>query len=377
MQDLGTRELVVVGGGLVGLAVGLGAARFGADVLVLDADDGAFRAARGNFGLVWAQSKGARGRDYAVWTRRAVADWKALETELIDLAGVETHFRTGLGLHLCLGEAEFEKRRRLIDKVAGYSLPDGGPRMIRREEVTEILPGVGPEVTGASVSTLDGDCHSLALYRGLSIAFGKAGGELLTNAPVTSIASAGNGYRVTAGRRVVRADRVLLAAGLAINTLARPLGFPDIVRPQRGQILVTERTRPFLPVVTSDLRQTPEGSALIGDTKEEAGFDDRSSREGIAYLARRAVRLFPALSGARVVRSWAALRVLTADGDPVYDESPTHPGIFVAATHSGVTLAPAHRGPLAQWILRGQKPPEFKAFTASRFAREPVNQQQH
>lgn len=366
MKDLGTWDIVVVGGGLVGMAAALGMARDGARVLILDASDTSFRASRGNFGLVWAQSKGANSRDYAVWTRNAIANWPALQDELHALSGVDTHYENGLGLHLCLGAAEFEKRAEMIGRVAAHDLPGDDVHMIDRHDLAEIMPGIGPEVTGASVSSLDGACHSLSLYRGLSLASQQAGATLMSNIAVKAIVPEDAGYRVAARGLCARADRVLIAAGLATNDLARPFGFGAIVRPQKGQILVTERSAPVLPRLTSGLRQTSEGTILIGDTKEEA-CEDRSTGAGMRQLASRAVRLFPAIGGLRVVRSWAALRVLTPDGHPVYDESPSHPGIFVATTHSGVTLAPAHRGPLAQWILNGQKPPEFASFTAQRF----------
>lgn len=340
----------------------------GASVVVFDAGDGAFRASRGNFGLVWAQSKGANNRSYATWTRRAVSDWPDLEVELEEITGLNTHYRSGPGVHICLTEKEFAARSRLVEQIKRHDLPGDDTRMIDREELTELLPGVGEGVAGASVSSLDGDCHSLSLYRALAEGFVRAGGRLLANEPVRSIVPLGPGYLVTSEETRLHADKVLIAAGLATNALAEPLGFPEMVRPQKGQILVSERTTPFMPLVASGIRQTPEGTVLIGDTKEDAaGTDDRSRVEGIRALATRAAAIYPRLRSVRIVRSWAALRVLTQDGDPVYDESPTHPGVFVATTHSGVTLAPVHRGLLAQWILHGQRPVELPAFTAQRF----------
>jgi glycine/D-amino acid oxidase-like deaminating enzyme len=366
MEDLGTYDLVVVGGGLVGSAAALGALRLGASVIVFDAGD-ASRASRGNFGLVWAQSKGARGAEYGIWAQRAVMDWPTFRDELLELSGTDIELRQTGGLQLCLSEREFEERSLLIGKIQSYALPRNDARMIRRKEVREMLPGIGTDVVGASFSSTDGDCHSLALYRSLLLAFVRSGGSLLSDQAVEEILPEGNRFRVRTVNCSVRAEKVLIAAGLATNRLARPFGFPDFVFGQRGQILVTERLSPILSVVTSGLRQLSEGTVLIGDTKEE-GEGDYSTLAGIKYLAARAIRTLPAIAAARIVRSWAALRVLTPDGDPVYDESPTHPGIFVAATHSGVTLAPAHRGPLAQWIVNGQKPPEFRAFRAARFA---------
>ncbi|SCM67516.1 NAD(P)/FAD-dependent oxidoreductase [Donghicola eburneus] len=370
MEDLGIFDVIVIGGGLVGTAAALGMASDRARVLIFDGDDGSFRASRGNFGLVWAQSKGANNRDYATWTRRAVADWPMLEQEVKALSGVDTAHKMGNGVHICLDESEHLTRARMVEKMAAHGLPHDDTRMIDASELRAMFPGVGPDAVSASTSSVDGACHSLALYRGLAASAQAAGARLEPNAKVRAIKTEKGGYTVRTDTQSAHADRILIAAGLATNDLAKPFGFPKLVHPQKGQILVTERVAQTLPVISSQIRQTPEGTILIGDTKEDTGLDDSSSTAGLHKLAQRAVRIMPALASVRIVRSWAALRVLTADGNPVYDESPTHKGVYVATTHSGVTLAPAHRGPLAQWILNGQRPPEFRSFTAGRFTQQ-------
>ena len=64
-----TYDVAVIGGGMVGGAIAYGCARRGARVVLLDGADGAMRAARGNFGLVWSQGKGLTMPAYAAWTR--------------------------------------------------------------------------------------------------------------------------------------------------------------------------------------------------------------------------------------------------------------------------------------------------------------------
>jgi glycine/D-amino acid oxidase-like deaminating enzyme len=64
-------DAIIAGGGLIGLAIGYGLSRRGFSVLLLDAEDTALRAARGNFGLVWVQGKGAYFPPYADWTMRS------------------------------------------------------------------------------------------------------------------------------------------------------------------------------------------------------------------------------------------------------------------------------------------------------------------
>ena len=75
-------DAIIAGGGLIGLAVGYGLGRRGMSVLVLDEGDTALRAARGNFGLVWVQGKGAYYEPYADWTMRSSQLWPQLAEEL-------------------------------------------------------------------------------------------------------------------------------------------------------------------------------------------------------------------------------------------------------------------------------------------------------
>ena len=74
MSDAQRREepdVAVVGGGVVGASIAWGLARKGTRVAVLDEGDTAFRASRGNFALVWVQSKGLGMAEYAAWTKRS------------------------------------------------------------------------------------------------------------------------------------------------------------------------------------------------------------------------------------------------------------------------------------------------------------------
>ncbi len=75
-------DFAVIGGGMVGAALAYGLARQGAEVVLLDEGDSAFRAARGNFGLIWVQGKGVDMPAYANWTRRSADLWPEFAAEL-------------------------------------------------------------------------------------------------------------------------------------------------------------------------------------------------------------------------------------------------------------------------------------------------------
>ena len=125
------------------------------------------------------------------------------------------------------------------------------------------------------------------------------------------------------------------------------------MKPSRGQIIVTEKASPFLryPVVT--VRQTDEGGVMIGDSEEADGAGLTIDHAISSVMADRAIRMFPLLADLNVVRTWSALRVMTLDGCPVYEQSQACPGAFIAMAHSGVTLAPQHA-----YVWRMQSLPE-------------------
>jgi glycine/D-amino acid oxidase-like deaminating enzyme len=343
-------DTVVIGGGLVGMSIAYGLALIGRRVTVLDEGDDAFRAARGNFGLLWVQGKGYGNAAYARWTREAVALWPQLDALLREDTGIDVHLRQPGGLQLCLSDAEMADEasrlawlREALDGDYPYQLLDPA-------ELKARVPGIGADVVGACFSPMDGHVNPLKLLRALHVACQKRGVTLVGGVQVDSIDPRAGGFEVRAGDRQWCAERLVLAAGLGNRPLGAMLGMTVPVRPNRGQILVTERLRPFLDYPTTYVRQTDEGTVQLGDSLEDAGFDDRTRSDVLATIAARGVQCFPGLADVRMVRAWGALRVLSADGFPIYEAAHDSPGAFVVSCHSGVTLAAAHALRLAPWI---------------------------
>lgn len=82
-------EIMIIGGGVVGLSVAMGLLLAGRRVHVLDGADSDARASQGNFGLVWGQGKGWDFAPYAQWTNRALAEWPAFARNLTELSGID------------------------------------------------------------------------------------------------------------------------------------------------------------------------------------------------------------------------------------------------------------------------------------------------
>jgi glycine/D-amino acid oxidase-like deaminating enzyme len=362
-------DVAVIGGGLVGSALAWGLAKEVRRVAVLDEGDVAHRASRGNFALVWVQNKGIGMPRYAAWTIQSAESWRGFAEALRAQTGIDVVLQQPGGFHMALSENELELRAAQLKRLhAQPGVPHYDYEIMDHARVKSLLPEIGPEVVGASFSRLDGHCNSLKLFRALNAGMQQSGVTYLSDHVVENIEYAGGEFRLSTRRGEIRAGKVVLAAGIGNARLAPMVGLEVPVRPQRGQLIVTEKTAPFLHYPVSTVRQTDEGGVMLGDSQEEAGLDPTVGHAVIAVLADRALRMFPKLGALNIVRTWAALRVMTQDGFPIYDQSTECPGAFVATCHSGVTLAANHALALAPCIARGELPPDtFQAFSSRRF----------
>jgi hydrogen cyanide synthase HcnC len=360
-------DAAIVGAGLVGCAIAYGLIRLGKRVALFDEGDIAYRASRGNFGLVWVQGKGIGLPAYSNWTQLSARRWPELADMLRDETGIDVGLQQPGGVHVCLSERELEYRLASLDKLMGQpGIERYAFEVLDHWALAKYMPGIGPRVVGGTYSRLDGHVNPLRLLRALHAAFVQRGGTYLPAHKALSIASSSGTFLVETKRGTFGARSLVVASGLSNETLGVSLGLRVPVRPQRGQIIVLERIQPFMPCPIVTLRQTDEGTVLIGDSQEEAGFDESVGTAVLATLADRAVQTFPHLRDVRITRTWAALRVMSPDGFPIYAESIAYPGAFVATCHSGVTLAAAHALIVAPGIAAG-KLPEPNHFSLERF----------
>ncbi|WP_121630136.1 NAD(P)/FAD-dependent oxidoreductase [Tropicibacter alexandrii] len=361
-------DYTLIGGGVVGLSVAWGLLKRGRTVTVLDGDDGSFRASRGNFGLVWVQSKGMNQPRYAQWSQGSAALWADFAAELGDATGQSVPLEQNGGYDLHFSEESLQetvdKYNVLKEKLGGdYPFEVLGHNALRKEE-----PHIGPKVVGAILHHQDGHANPLQLLRALAADVRRLGGRVLTGKTVSRV-SKPDSFRVTCeDGTTVTSAKVVLAAGLGAATLGPSMGFKAPIRPQRGQVLITEKLPKLINRPSLIARQVDEGGIQIGATNEEVGLDDRVTQPGLSGLAADAIAAYPALAKAQLVRSWGALRVLSPDGLPIYQHSATMPGAYLVTCHSGITLAAAHARLLPDWLEGTEAAPDLEVFSEQRFA---------
>ncbi len=363
--------VAVIGGGLLGSAFGWGLARLGQRCVVFDEGDSALRAARGNFGLVWVQGKGLGTPAYAAWSLRSSGLWPEFALELEESTGLDLHYSRG-GFNIAANETELADSVSHLHQIK-TELGSGSYKfdVLDHASLKKIIPEIG-EVPGATFCPHDGHCNPLLLLRALHQDMQNRGAAYRPGCPVTQIHPMNGGGYVLMGVKgdiVARAEKVIIAAGHGSLALGKALGIDLPIRADQGQVLVSEKMTPLLRHPCNTVRQTDNGSFLLGASSKDAGFDVRTDLETLSTIARRCIGIFPFLGRLRLLRAWGALRVMTPDGAPIYQQSPMHPGVFSFACHSGVTLAACHALEASRWVIKGAIPQYYEIFHPGRFAR--------
>ena len=179
------------------------------------------------------------------------------------------------------------------------------------------------------------------------------------------------GVRLASGS--LEADWVVMASGAWAGQYGGWLGMDLPVLPVRGQILATR----ILPAPISGgvwhgityLLPKADGSIVIGTTREEVGFRDKPTIQGIAGILSSAIELVPAMARAELRKVWAGLRPASPDGVPILGPVDGWDGVLMAVGHyrSGILLSAVTGSLITKYITKGEDKP-ILPFGLSRFA---------
>ncbi len=360
-------DFAIIGGGAVGLSVAWGLLKQGYTVTIVDGGDGSFRASRGNFGLVWVQSKGLNAPHYARWNQISTSLWGEFAAELQDATGVNLGLEQKGGYDYHFSEESLQTQLAAYGALKAKLGGDYPYEVLRGNQLRQEEPSIGPDVHAAILHYQDGHVNPLKMLHALHIDVQRLGGTYLPNRHVETVSKSDQFVIKCRSGETFAADRIILSAGLGAMELGPKLGFVAPIQPERGQVLITEKMPRFINRPSLIARQVDEGGIQIGATNEKLGLNTDVTIDGIAGLAANAVRTHPCLAKVKLVRSWAALRVLSKDGLPIYQQSPTMPGAYLVTCHSAVTLAAVHARLLPGWFDQKTDAPDLEKFSEDRF----------
>lgn len=343
-----TWDVIIVGGGIIGLSLSIALRKRGAHVLVIERGEPGHEASHAAAGMLVDCHEETPS---------------ALQTLATASARMYPEF-----VHELQDESGLHVDLRDQGAIVFLPLDHEGPSNTLPKSLTELEPAlVDPGLRARFLQERSVDPRGLvaaalkaARHRSVDISSGST---------VTTVLLAGG--RVSG----VATDKSEYAAPVVVNCAGAwagqfpPHRFPT--RPVKGQMLAMVGQRVLGHVVRSPevyLVPRSDGRILIGATVEEAGYDKRTDANTIQQLQQAAIRLVPALQQARVLEAWAGLRPGTPDGLPILGETSTR-GYFAATGHfrDGILLTPVTAELMAQLITGGKPELDITTFSPARF----------
>ena len=364
---MAARDVIVVGGGIIGCSVAYALSRAGASVLLVERDRIGVHASRASAGMLTpvTESSGPGALlDLGVESLELTA---ALIGELRELSGIDPGYRE-CGVLRVAGPDEVGSLRERASRLEAY-----GAEWLDADALRSVDVRLPDTLVGALWCAGEAQVDAFLLTRAYAAAAARRGVQLRLGTPVSGLVYDGDrviGIRSSAGK--------LLAADVVLCTGAWSAAFEDESRlpipvwPVKGQMLALEAPDPPLPFILWDpeVYLVPrEGAVHVGATIEQVGFDVSPTASGMAALLHGAVNLLPVLGGSAFQRSWAGLRPGSPDGLPLLGPLPGVPGLTLAVGHhrAGVLLSALSGLAVADWIVGGKLPSERHIFDPARF----------
>jgi glycine oxidase len=373
-KSVETADVVIVGGGVIGLAIGraLARARTGRIVLVERGALGA-EASHAAGGMLAAQAECDRPDAFLELAIRSRELYTRFSEELLEETGIDIELERSGTLYLSFtdeDERETEHRYRW-QSSAGLKV-----ERLTVDEARRLEPCVSSEARGALLFPLDWQVENRRLVAALAASAQKLGVHLLTGVEVQSLLverSRVKGVETARGR--IHAPNVVVASGAWASALmASDTTWPGIrIEAVRGQMLCFDARPPLARHVIYSPRgylvPRLDGRLLAGSTTEHAGFDKRVTAGGMHAILKHALEISPALTGLPLVDAWAGLRPRAPDDLPVLGACAQTEGLFYALGHyrNGILLAPITGEILSEEITDGAASPLARAFTPERF----------
>ena len=340
-----TADVVIVGGGVVGLSIGYALAAAGVRATILDRQEIGRAASWAGAGMIPPYTERLTANptlELRSWSALLYPEWSA---RLLDETGIDNGFRRTGGVDVAATAHEDDELRSMAGRWRneGVVYERMEPRDFARVE-----PALNPRLRVAYYLPDRAQIRNPRHIRALRKALEARGATLLPDAEVIGFDRARD--RVVAVRTAagsIPCGTVVVAAGAWSGELLGGLGLDVPTPPLKGQIVLLRPDRPLIRRIIEHGRMylvpRDDHRILIGATEEAAGFDDRTTAQAEADLLAEAYHLCPVLAEAEVEQTWAGLRPGSVDSRPYLGPAPGWRNVLVATGHkrAGIQLAPA------------------------------------
>ena len=367
-------EVIVVGGGIMGVSICYFLTKMGKRVILLEGSDlgsGASGACDQN---IFIQSKNDTEDINLALKSKEIYENLAAE---LSQEGMDIEYEQKGGLILIEDEKDLEymTERAKSQRKAGLEV-----EILDRGKIFEIypqIPSISPHVIAATYCQEDAHVNSFKYIFALARKIKEQGGKIYLHTPVKDIVCEnGEIIGVATSRGQFSAKIVVNACGPYAPLLSTRTQHELSIKPRKGQIVVTQ---PLPEIVRGGVlstkyltakhhvmnyknkaqglsfSQTKKGNLLIGATREFVGYDTSVSREGLKQILKNAASIFPFLKKVDFIRAFSGLRPYNETGKPLIGKAGELEGYYVCAGHEGdgISMAPITGKTMAELICGG------------------------
>jgi glycine oxidase len=366
-------DILLVGGGVIGLSLAWELAQHGAKVRVIDSGEMGCEASWAAAGMLPPGPTENLWPDCSAYeqlqglSQQLHPDWHA---RLADLTQIDNGFRPTGALYIFEGTVEANSSlAKCKSECRRWGLAHHD---LDSAALADLEPALKPH-SHAIMLPDEGQLRPPRHLKALVAACLQSGVQLTPACQLLGWKT--DGKRITAAvtsTGTIAAGEFCLTSGCWTGPIAAQLGPELSIKPIRGQILLLNgppnTVRRIVNAGSRYLTPRPDGRVLVGSTQEEVGFNKQNTVEGMAELMNFARHLCPALGDFTLEKSWSGLRPATADELPYLGRLPHHENGWIASGHfrAGIQLSPASAVVMRSLILGQVSPVDIATLGVDR-----------
>ncbi|SES19222.1 NAD(P)/FAD-dependent oxidoreductase [Psychrobacillus sp. OK032] len=353
MGNVQHRDVVVIGGGIIGAAIAYYGSKAGLDITILEKNELASGTSSRCDGNILAIDKDP-GFDSQM-SLKSQQLVHSLNTEL----EIPFEYRNPGSILVCENDAEMEAAKKWVSSQQEAGLDF---KMLDRDDLRNESKYFADDLYGGLECKTDSTVNPYMLTYSMFYSAEKQGAKIHINTEVKNVTTNGSGqFIIETDKGTFTANKVVNASGVWAPKIGEMLDLDIPIFPRKGQLIVASRQQPvglrkvmefgyliskFGGERTVDpftekygvalvFEPTESQNFLIGSSRQFAGFDTRVDHEVTKYIAKRAVRFYPKIVDMTVIRTYAGLRPWTEDHLPIISQVEHIPGFYIAAGHEG------------------------------------------
>ena len=370
-----TKDVVIIGGGIIGCAIAYYLHKSGVEVTVVERGDIGAEASSAAAGLLAPLGSLSGPGPLADLLLASWSIYPALVPELEQASGVHLAYEQSGSLRVARNPKNIENLRKRITAWQPLGLK---MQWLTGDEARQREALLAPDISAAIYAPEEAQVKAPHVVKAFARAATNLGAKLCAHHNVIGMDFHRNKVtRVCTDQGLeIACEHVIVATGAWTRDLERLLDISLPVEPQRGQILTLKQLSspppPLKHIIFGEaiyLAPKNNGTIVVGATKEEVGFEKHLTAGGIGWLLSTAVRLLPGLEGAAIDQMWAGLRPKTPDNLPILGNAPSLENVILAVGHGsiGIMLSAITGKSIAELVTTGHVPEIIAPFSVERF----------